>query len=421
MQKKEVKIVIGISIVAIAVLVMLQIRWTINAFYLSEKQFDHRVSLALNEIVEELSRSTEFYRGCTNVDCEHFNEHLSTFDQVINKVMLEEMLEEKFANYGLGDTYYYSLFNLLKSDQASSGVYSNSIYLRPHDDCETWKPSEYQLGVFFPDKALNVINGMLGGIFVSTLLLMFVVFAMYYTVNSLLRHKKLAEIKNDFINNMTHEFKTPLATISLAAEVLQKCQPGVSEQRIQKYSSIIKEENQRLRLQVDHILKAAMLQKKEITLDLTKLDVHQILKDTVNNMCLDQCGKNIQVYYDFQARDYEIQADALHLTNMLVNLLNNAVKYSGQTLTIWLGSHNHGKNICITIKDNGIGIPGSHLGSIFDKFYRVSTGDVHNVKGFGLGLFYVKEMARAHGGDVEVQSEPGKGTEFKLTMPLGHQ
>lgn len=418
MQRKEVKVIIGISIVAILVLVVLQVRWTINAFYLSEKQFGHRVSLALNEAVEDLSRSTEFYRGCTNVECEYFNEHLSTFEQAINKQMLGKVLEEKFTNYGLHERYNYTLHHTSQTDHPPAVVFSNSVYLRPHDDCESWEPSEYQLGVYFPDKTQYIIHDMLGSIFVSSLLLLFVVFAMYYTVNSLLRHKKLSEIKNDFINNMTHEFKTPLATISLAAEVLQRADPVVSGQRIQKYSTIIREENQRLRTQVDHILKAAMLQKKEIDLDLKTLDVHKLLRDTVGNLCLDQYNKNIQVHFNLDAHNQMVWADALHLSNMLINLLNNAVKYSGQhDVSIWVTTKNIGQNICIQVKDNGIGIPREHQRNIFDKFYRVSSGDIHNVKGFGLGLFYVKEMARAHGGDISVESDPGQGSVFSLSLP----
>lgn len=417
MQKRDIKIVISISLVALLVLFSLQISWTIDAYTLTQKQYEHRVTLALNEAMDKVSRSTEFFRGCTNSGCEHYNDHTSNLEQVINYQYLDKVLEESFHKYNLDTVYRYKLFNASERTCDSKGIFSNSAHLNPHDGCTTWQVDEYELGVFFPEMNKSIMKSMLGGILISTILVLYVTFAIYYIVNTILRQKRLSEVKNDFINNMTHEFKTPLSTISLAAEVLQKADPLVARQRILKYSNIIQEENQRLRSQVDYILKAARIQKKQMELQPTAIDVHAQIQETLRCMCLDSHEKTVKTTLNLEAVHHHVFVDKLHFTNIINNLVSNAVKYSLEHVNILISTLNRNGRICILVHDDGIGIGKEHQKYIFDKFYRVSSGNVHDVKGFGLGLYYVKEMVQAHKGDIALESEPGKGTVFTISIP----
>ena len=421
MQKRDVTITLILSFVAFLVLIALQIKWTMDAYTLTEKQFTHRVTLALHEVMDKISRSTELVRGCTNTECSMYQSHMSNIEQAVNHQYLDSLIRQTFIMYNLDNEYRYKLFSADKRQCPSLGIFSNRIYLRPHDDCTTWKAEEFELGVFFPQKKTTIMKSMMGGIMISTLLVLFVVFAIYYFVGTFFKQKRLSRIKNDFINNMTHEFKTPLSTISLAAEVLQKSDPLVSRQRILKYSTIIQEENHRLRTQVDYILKMAMLQKKEVDLHLVTLDLHEMIREVITNMCLDSHEKKIQVFYELEATCHHAAVDKLHFSNIIINLVNNAIKYSDEKVSILVRTSNQNGNILIAVHDNGLGIAKEHLKHIFEKFYRVSNGDVHDVKGFGLGLFYVKEMVQAHKGEIQVESEPGKGTIFTINLHCVHQ
>lgn len=421
MQNRDVKIIVCISFIALLVLCALQINWTLDAYTLTQKQYEHRVTLALNEAMDKISRSTEFFRGCTNSGCEHYNDHSSSLEQVVNYQYLDKVLEESFHKYNLDTVYRYKLFNASERTCDSRGIFSNSAHLNPHDGCTTWQADEYELGVFFPEMNKSIMKSMLGGIFLSTILILYVIFAIYYIVSTILRQKRLSEIKNDFINNMTHEFKTPLATISLAAEILQKSDPLLARQRIMKYSNIIQEENLRLRKQVDYILKAARIQKKQLDLQPTAIDVHAQIRETLECMCLDSNEKPVKLFLELDAACHHVFVDKLHFTNIINNLVSNAVKYSGDSVSILITTRNKNGRICIIIHDDGIGIEKEHQKHIFDKFYRVSSGNVHDVKGFGLGLYYVKEMVQAHKGEVWLDSEPGKGTIFTVSIPYINQ
>ncbi len=418
MQKRDVHIILVLSFVAITILVLLQIKWTTDTHYLYERQFEHRVTLALNEAINDISISTEFYRGCTNKSCENFNAHVSSIEQVINWQYLEEVLDKHFHSYDIGDAYNYSLFNVDKMDCPSLAIFSNRIYLRPHDECFHWQADEYQLGVFFPGKGKRILASMFGSIAASTLLLLFVVFAFYYMVSSLLKQKKLSEVKNDFINNMTHELKTPMSTISMAAEVLKKANPEILRERIKRYAEIISEENLRLKTHVDHILKSSMLQKKDFNLQLKQTDVHKLIRSSVDNMLAGELEKQVDIRLHLEANDHVILADKLHMANIITNLIQNAVKYSGDPVEIQIFTQNTSDALCIQVKDNGMGIEKVHQKQVFEKFYRVSSGNVQNVKGFGLGLYYVKEMIRAHNGEISLESEPEKGSTFTMNIPL---
>jgi two-component system phosphate regulon sensor histidine kinase PhoR len=226
----------------------------------------------------------------------------------------------------------------------------------------------------------------------------------------MLRQKKLARIKNDFINNMTHEFKTPIATISLAVDAMRNEKVISDQDKMNYFSSIIKEENQRMNRQVETILKASQLEKQEVELNLKPVHVHEIIKDVVDNFTLQLGEKKGVVEMVLEAENDLIDADEVHLSNLVNNLVDNAVKYSKENVPphIKLATQTIGKKFVLRIEDNGIGMNRETLKRIFERFYRAHTGNIHNVKGFGLGLSYVKTIVEAHDGDIKAESTLGK-------------
>jgi two-component system phosphate regulon sensor histidine kinase PhoR len=236
----------------------------------------------------------------------------------------------------------------------------------------------------------------------------------------MIRQKKLSEIKNDFINNMTHEFKTPLATISLAVDAMKNDKVLSDRSKIGYFSGIIKEENQRMNRQVETILKAALLDKREVDLMLKPTHVHEVIKDVADNFTLQLEEKKGKVDLQLNADKDLIEADEVHFPNLINNLLDNAVKYSKENVVpeIKITTSSNEKNITIRLEDNGIGMSKETVKKIFEKFYRAHTGNVHNVKGFGLGLSYVKTMVEAQGGNIKADSILGKGSVFTVEFPL---
>jgi two-component system phosphate regulon sensor histidine kinase PhoR len=245
-----------------------------------------------------------------------------------------------------------------------------------------------------------------------------IIAAFYVTLNALVRQKKLSEIKNDFINNMTHEFKTPLATISLAVDAMRNEKVIQDRQKSEYFSGIIKEENKRMNKQVETILQASLLDRQEQQLNLRPLHAHLVIQEAMENFHLQLEGKGGREECQLNARIDLIEADEVHFTNLITNLIDNAVKYSKENLLIRITTHNTSKSLIIRIEDNGIGMSKETQRRIFEKFYRAHTGNLHNVKGFGLGLSYVKTIVEAHRGKIKVDSIVGKGTTFALEFPL---
>ena len=278
--------------------------------------------------------------------------------------------------------------------------------------------AEEALVVILPNEQSLILKDMLGFIVVSILFTLIIAAAFFITIRSLLKQKKLSEIKSDFINNMTHEFKTPLATISLAVDALKNEKVSSDKEKTQYFTGVIKEENKRMNKQVEAILQAALLDKQEVQLNLKKHAAHEMINSAVNNMRLPVQEKGGQLDIRLEAKNDLIMADEVHFINFVNNLLDNAVKYSKENPVIRLTTSNAGGQFRIRIEDNGIGMNKETLNRIFEKFYRAHTGNIHNVKGFGLGLSYVKTMVDAHKGTIKAESTLGKGSSFTISIPL---
>ncbi len=270
--------------------------------------------------------------------------------------------------------------------------------------------------------AKYVIKSLTLNIILVVLFTALIITAFYVTVYTMLRQKKLSDIKNDFINNMTHEFKTPIATISLAVDALKNEKVLSNRDKMNYFSGIIKEENQRMNKQVETILKASQFDKQEADFEKKSLHVHDIIYSAVDNFVLQLSDKNGDAELKLEASNDVILGDEVHFANLVNNLIDNAVKYSKDNVPIHLkiASSNKNGKLILQFEDNGIGMSKDTQKRVFEKFYRAHTGNLHNVKGFGLGLSYVKSVVHSHNGMIKLDSVLGKGSTFTIEFPLEH-
>lgn len=260
------------------------------------------------------------------------------------------------------------------------------------------------------------VRFMIPALFFTVVLCM----AFIYTLYIIFRQKKVTELKNDFINNMTHEFKTPISTISLAAQMLTDGSVTKSPQMLQHITGIINDETKRLRFQVEKVLQISLFDQQKATMKMRELNLDELITGVVNTFALKVEKNGGTIISNLEAQDSIIYADEMHITNVVFNLMDNAVKYKrdDEALRLTIHTWNEQDKLCLSIQDNGIGIKKENLKRVFDRFYRVHTGNLHNVKGFGLGLAYVKKVIHDHRGSIRAESEYGVGTKFIIVLPL---
>lgn len=347
--------------------------------------------------------------------------------------ILSQSLREELANQGLSVEYRYGVFSKERnsfviaddhfvvtdnSTQFAQGGESN-LYTTKYkvalfrQDIE----SPGLLSVFFPARTSLVLGSVWKTLLMSVFFTATILFCFWYTIQVIFRQKQLSEMKNDFINNMTHEFKTPIATISLAADSIGSPMILDKPDKIKRFVDIIRQENRRMNAQVERVLQLAMVDKKDFELKVADLNLHEIIGQAVENFSLQVEKRSGTLTTDLQASLPVVEGDATHIASVIHNLLDNANKYSPDKPEITIATRNTSAGVEVTISDKGIGIGKEARKFIFDKFYRVHTGDLHDVKGFGLGLSYVKAIMVAHRGMVDVRSELGKGSSFTLTFP----
>lgn len=339
--------------------------------------------------------------------------------QRIQPAYLDSLIRKELADKGVNLGYSFGIQSAPKNWTYTSSPeikQQKALFeadLFPND----LHPSKNILKIYFPDSGAFIWQTMGLSLAGSGLLLLVMIGCFYFAVLTILRQKKLAIVKNDFINNMTHEFKTPITSISLATQLLQEeLKPGKNES-ILRYLGIIKDENTRLGQQVERVLQTAQMEREEIALKRKKVDmaalIHQVVE--INGPLIESVNGSLQL--SLGEHPAIVVVDEVHISNVLNNLIDNAVKYSPTNPHIEIEVTEQGQGISIQVKDQGIGMPKEALSNIFDAFYRVPTGNVHNVKGFGLGLSYVKKIVEAHGGKVHVKSKLGEGSTFEIYLP----
>ena len=346
----------------------------------------------------------------------------NNYNHKTDTLLLDSILHVELLEKGITAKYVFSVVAEKKAAADSSvgsenpaaidnppyqvNISPDNIFIKPQ-----------YLSVFFPNQNRYLLSSMWGLLLVSFLFMMTLIFSFYYSISTIFKQKKLSEIKNDFISNMTHEFKTPISTISLAVEVLNDKSVEKSQERVSNYVKMIGDENKRLSLLVENILQTAILDKGQFKLKVQNIDIHNLIEQTIQNIKLQVENKEGEIETELNATEPMIMADRVHVTNIIFNLIDNALKYSKEKPMIKITTSNGNEGIFIAVEDNGIGISKENQKRIFDTMYRVPTGNIHNVKGFGLGLSYVKAVVEKHGGSIIVDSEIGKGSTFTLFLP----
>lgn len=423
MKKHTIIILILITSLSVAGIVFLQVFWVKNAVQLQEAHFDNKVELILKSVVnrlfDERFEVTTDTAVCLSFHCDHRAlQALSTIDTQ----RLDSLLHEEFGSMKVTGSYVWGVYSS-KCGTVFAGN-DNNFHKQLVDSHHKmsmsclYQSEELLLGIYFPEQGNAFWIKILPYILLSFLLLGAVIYAFSFTVFSFLKQKKLSEMKNDFVNNMTHEFKTPIATISLASEMLLKTEVSESPDKSRKYAKIIHTENQRLQKQVDQVLQIAVLERGEFSLNKEEFNAHDAINTCVRNFEITVRNRGGFISSKLKAEDSILFTDSHHFTNMFCNLMDNAAKYSPAYPEIQILTKNIDGLFVVEVHDKGIGIAKEDLRYVFRKLYRVHTGNTHDVKGFGLGLFYVKAMAEAMGGSVNVRSELKRGSVFEIRLPL---
>lgn len=423
MKNRDIRWILVLAAFAIAGLIMMQVYYINKSFELNADQFNDKVSLALITVAEQINKnkrdSTSFIEAVEQVTDDYFTVNVN---DTVNHRFLENILQLEFSKYGIEAEYQYVIYDCFADSIIWKGYSNlnsdeNLLTVNRSLPADVLPRDSHKVGVYFPGKRQYIFSQM--RIFVISGIGLFIIISFFvYILYVILKQKKLSEIKTDFINNMTHEFKTPISTISLSADTLLK--PGIEEkpERIARYAKIIKDEGLRLRNHVDKILEIAVLDAESPNFKNELVDMHAIIAKEAEIIRVKIEERKGAFHTELNATETQIKGDSDHLGNIIFNLLGNAIKYTEGKPEIVIKTENKDKNIIISVTDNGIGIPKKYKKFIFKKFYRVSTGNVHNVKGFGLGLYYVNKIVKSHKGSIRVESEPGKGSTFLLSFPL---
>lgn len=420
MNRRVIRNIIILATISILGICITQFYWINKAWDIKEKQFSHSVNVALRNVATDILRlrgdSAAYIEPIKHLSANYFV--VSIYD-TLHPYLLESLLKAEFTTRNLSLDFEYGIYDCF----TDSMVYGNYVALNPveREITRTYLPVKsdkdgHYFGVYFPEKNSYLMNQMEIWLFSTSILLIVIVF-FSYTMFVILKQKRLSEITTDFINNMTHEFKTPISTIAISSEVLTKPDIISHPERLQVYSTIINEENNRLKSMVERLLQIATLDKPDYKLNKTAVNVHSVIEEIISRFSLTLNEKEGQFVLRLNASEETILVDKEHFTNILANLIDNAIKYSLNNPVITIITENYRKGIKITIQDNGIGIRKEDQKQVFEKFYRVSTGNLHDIKGFGLGLNYVKIMTEAHKGTIGVESEVNKGSRFEIYFP----
>jgi two-component system phosphate regulon sensor histidine kinase PhoR len=420
MRSSTIRLIVVLATLCIVGITITQVYWVKRAFDLKEAEFERQVNTALMNVSQQIFSLNNTPPPSVNpVKQLSTNYFVVMVNSEIDANLLEFLLRTEFEKRNVKADFEYGIYDCTHEKM----VYGN--YVSVHDakskaepikNLPNWANQGYYFGVQFPNREAQILNQMGIWSFSSVVLLLVIVF-FAYTLFVILKQKRLSEIQKDFINNMTHEFKTPIATIAVSAEVLKNPDILQHPERLLNYSTIIENENKRLKKHVERVLQMARLDKEDIGLKKESVSLHEVIEEVVAGMRVTLQEKQGKVDLQLEASQPLITADRHHLMNVIYNLLDNSIKYCKESPFIVIRTRQNGKGITLEIQDNGIGVGQEHQKRIFQKFFRVPTGNVHDVKGFGLGLNYVKQIVEAHRGRITLESVLGNGSTFKVYIP----
>ena len=425
MRSTIIRRVIVLGAISILSLLAVQTYWVLRTWDLQEREFNRKVIQALQDAANDLSRVGQFVLPDANlIEQVYSNYYVVNVKNHFDAPTLEFFLQKAFENQGMREDFQYGVFDCTSNEMVTGRMikYKKPSTLGEGEMLPEPLPAhrnsefDYYFGVRFPERNANILSNM-KVVLIFTVLMLITIAFFIYSMFVILRQKQLSELQRDFINNMTHEFKTPIATINISTDVFLQNELIKSDQRLSRYAGIIKEQVMRLNTQVEKVLQLAKIERDNIELNIEQVNLADLVRSISPSIELKVGEKQGVLHLDLAASNSLICADQLHLTNILHNLVDNAVKYAKKRPEISIRLVNEGKYLVLSVEDNGMGISKEHQKHVFDKFYRVPTGNVHNVKGFGLGLFYVKTICQAHRWKLDLQSELGKGTTVFLRMP----
>jgi len=422
MNKKVLRLIFILITISLIAALITQLFWVKVTWEHEKDQFNKRVEVALKTVVNHLMTSDRlFYVDSTGATNRFYDEHRDLFE-VVQPYVLDSLITVEFSSIWKMKDFVYGVYR--ESDSlfviGPSKGYEKELIDSPHQISLTCicKSQGYLLTVFYPHQKSIILSEMIILPVMSGLFLLVLIVSFFYTIYFIVKQKKLSEMKTDFVNNMTHEFKTPISTISVSSEMLLNSPVSENPGKVRKYAKIIFEENLRLKNQVERVLQIASIDKGEYNLRMNSVDLHEIIEKCVSNFEVVISEKKGEIKTDLKAELHIVTADKHHLTNVINNLLDNANKYSDKKPEILISTKNLEGRVEMSIKDNGMGMSKESQKHIFKKFHRIQTGDIHNIKGFGLGLYYVYTVVKAMGGLVFVRSEKEKGSEFKISFPV---
>ncbi len=403
MKQNRTTVFIVISSVALLIVLIIQVNWIYTTAKIKEEIFNDKANLVLSKTAEALSTDTA---ACRNMEECIGKDEIHKTDSLFNSSM-------QYYNFHID--YAFEVKKPDGSLPVSESGLKNNVYKKRLEEEAT--KNGLELNMILPGKKQFLLQEM-GVLFIASVILIIIVLVLFWrTIMSLIREKRISEHTTDFLNNMTHEFKTPLTNIALAGKMVGKEALSGHDEKVKHYSEIILQENEKLRLQVEQVLSMTALERGEIPIRKTEIDLHELIDNTLKCISIQIENLKGEVTLNLKAENVFIQGDKTHLTNAISNLIDNSIKYSKGQPKIVIQTFNSGQNIIITISDNGIGIEKEYQKKVFEKFFRVPTGNVHDVKGFGLGLAYIKKIVELHNGTIVLQSEPGRGTTFAITLP----
>jgi two-component system phosphate regulon sensor histidine kinase PhoR len=418
MKNRAIRNIAILGSVAIAGIISVQIYWISQALNLQQKQFQEDVFISLKRVAERISEYNQMDFPVANpVKQISSDYYIVNIREVIDANILELYLRNEFGDMNIQTDYEYAIYDC----SSERMVYGEYVSIKENQskvsvgDLPKYDEFIYYFGVNFPKQTSYLMAGNKLWVFFSFLLLLTVLFFVY-ALNIILRQKRLSELQKDFINNMTHEFKTPISTIHIASEALLQDASISGDKSLKNYTQIIKEQNERLNRQVEKVLQIAEIERKEIELKYEEVHVHKQINSIAKSVELKLKNRKGDIEINLDAADDVLHCDKLHLTNILYNIIDNSLKYTQSKPSIKIETTEMERFLYLKISDNGMGIPQEHLQDVKNKFFRVPTGRVHNVKGFGLGLYYVDQICKAHHWQWDIESKLGEGTSILLKI-----
>lgn len=419
MSRSTLRIIIILAAISIVGITFTQVYWVRKALEVRENQFYRDVNSSLGNVARKIFEINQTPSSANNpVNQVSSNYFTVMINGPIDASLLEFLLKTEFEKKNVTADFEYGIYDCSEKCMVGGNYISpkKGKTVANFPQAPQLKNDGYYFAVIFPSIEANLISQM--GIWgFSSAVLLVVIFFFVYTLLVILKQRRLSEVQKDFINNMTHEFKTPISTIAISAEVLKNPNIIHTPERLLNYVTIIQNENHRLKQQVERVLQMARLDKEDIGLKKEQVDIHELICEAVKNITPSLQSRNGKINLDLNAMHNMVSVDRLHFTNVFYNLLDNAIKYNQSAPEIVIRTRVENKLLLISVSDNGIGIHAENHKKVFHKFYRVPTGNIHDVKGFGIGLNYVKLIVEKHEGKVSLQSNPDTGCTFTIEIP----